>query len=144
MSEMVEKALEIATLAHQGQVDKNGVDYIEHPKAVASFVKRDEEKIVAYLHDVVEDTEVTLDDLKQAGFDDAVIFAVDCISKRANETLEDYLKRVAKSPLAVEVKLADMRHNSDITRYMHPTEKDKKRCENYRNKMKMLQAFIHK
>lgn len=117
----VEMALQLATKAQKGQHDKTGKDYIEHPKAVAAMLESQEEKIVAYLHDVVEDTYVTLEDLKKMGFSDKVISAIDAITKRDNEDHEEYIKRVSANDLAKKVKLCDMYHNSDIRRrfYLH-------------------------
>lgn len=76
----VEMALQLATKAHKGQYDKAGKDYIEHPKVVAAMLENQEEKTVAYLHDVIEDTYVTLEDLKKMGFSDKVISAIDAIA----------------------------------------------------------------
>ncbi len=137
-SAQVQKAYAIAAAAHAGQVDKAGADYINHPLTVASFVETDEEKIVALLHDVVEDTAVTLRDLRDAGFSEAVVHAVDCVTKRAGEALQDYLLRVKSDPLATSVKLADLRHNSDLSRLAAPTEKDLARAERYRAEIAFL------
>ncbi|AIZ56970.1 bifunctional (p)ppGpp synthetase II/ guanosine-3',5'-bis pyrophosphate 3'-pyrophosphohydrolase [Candidatus Methanoplasma termitum] len=111
-NEEYEKALNIATKAHEGQKDMSGNDYIHHPIAVSGFCITEKGKIVGLLHDVVEDTSVTLDDLLAEGYDKDIIMAVDCVSKREGEKKSDYLKRVATSDIATEVKFADMRHNS--------------------------------
>ena len=132
---MKELALQIATKAHQGQIDKNGVDYIEHPKKVASMCQTDDEIIVALLHDVVEDTTVSLDDLRGYGFTEEIVDAVDCITKRANEEYEHYLQRVKSSKLARIVKKYDMMHNSDISRFANPTKEDIAKCEKYKTRM---------
>lgn len=134
----VEMALQLATKAHKGQHDKAGKDYIEHPKAVATMLESQEEKIVAYLHDVVEDTYVTLEDLKKMGFSDKVISAIDAITKRDNEDHEEYIKRVSANDLAKKVKLCDMYHNSDITRYDNPSLEEEKRCAKYLKKIEEL------
>lgn len=110
-------AVQIATKAHKGQKDKVGADYILHPLAVSSYCKTERGKIAAVLHDVVEDTDVTLDDLRAAGIGEDVVAAVDCLSKRDGEALEDYFCRIVPNDIAVEVKFADMRHNSDATRW---------------------------
>ena len=102
-SPQVQLANEIAAKAHAGQVDKAGKAYIHHPLAVASFVETNDEKTVALLHDVVEDTPVTLSDLCDAGFSEAVVHAVDCVTKRDGEPLRDYLCRVKSNPLATAV-----------------------------------------
>jgi len=137
-SPVVQAAYALAAAAHAGQVDKAGADYINHPLTVASFVETDEEKIVALLHDVVEDTPVTLQNLRDAGFSEAVVRAVDCVTKREGEALQDYLLRVKSDPLATAVKLADLRHNSDLSRIPHPTGRDFARVERYRAEIAFL------
>ena len=124
-----EKAYEIAKKAHLGQVDKAGEDYIKHPEKVASFVKTDEEKAVAYLHDVIEDTELTLEDLREYGFFEEVLKAVDVITKKKGQDYQTYLNSVKENKLARVVKLADLRHNSDLTRLIDITEKNRERKE---------------
>ena len=135
-----EKAYKIAKRAHLGQVDKAGEDYIEHPEKVASFVKTDEEKAVAYLHDVIEDTELTLEDLYEYGFSKEVLEAVDIITKKRGENYQSYLNSVKKNKLARAVKLADLRHNSDLTRFTEVTEKDIKRKEKYQKAIDFLNS----
>ena len=135
-----EKAYEIAKRAHLGQVDKAGEDYIKHPEKVASFVKTDEEKAVAYLHDVIEDTELTLEDLNKYDFSKEVLEAVDIITKKRGEDYQSYLSSVKKNKLARAVKLADLRHNSDLTRLIKVTEKDIKRKEKYQKAIDFLNS----
>ena len=135
-----EKAYEIAKKAHWGQVDKAGEDYIKHPEKVASFVKTDEEKAVAYLHDVIEDTELTLEDLNKYDFSKEVLEAVDIITKKRGEDYQSYLNSVKKNKLARAVKLADLRHNSDLTRLIKVTEKDIKRKEKYQKAIDFLNS----
>ena len=110
-------ALQLAARAHDGQKRRSGEDYIWHPIAVAQFCKTERASIAALLHDVVEDTDTTLEDLRDAGIGEDVIAAVDCLTKRPDEAVEDYLRRVASNEIAVEVKLADMRHNSGKSRF---------------------------
>ena len=135
-----ERAYEIAKKAHLGQVDKAGEDYIKHPEKVASFVKTDEEKAVAYLHDVIEDTELTLENLYEYDFSKEVIEAVDIITKKRGEDYQSYLNSVKKNKLARAVKLADLRHNSDLTRLIKVTEKDIKRKEKYQKAIDFLNS----
>ena len=135
-----EKAYEIAKRAHLGQVDKAGEDYIKHPEKVASFVETDEEKAVAYLHDVIEDTELTLEDLHEYEFSKEVIEAVDIITKKKGEDYRSYLNSVKKNKLAKAVKLADLRHNSDLTRLTKVTEKDIERKEKYQKAIDFLNS----
>ena len=135
-----EKAYEVAKRAHLGQVDKAGEDYIKHPQKVASFVKSDEEKAVAYLHDVIEDTELTLEDLHEYEFSKEVIEAVDIITKKRGEDYQSYLNSVKKNKLARAVKLADLRHNLDLTRLTKVTEKDIERKEKYQKAIDFLNS----
>lgn len=132
-----EKALEIATKAHFGQKDKAGQDYILHPITVASFMNTDEEKAVAYLHDVVEDTNVNFEDLRKI-FSPNIVEAIDAITKRKNETYEEYLKRVSMNKIARKVKAADMLHNMDLTRLKRITKKDIERANKYKHSILYL------
>ena len=135
-----EKAYEIAKRAHLGQIDKAGEDYIKHPEKVASFVNSDEEKAVAYLHDVIEDTELTLEDLREYGFSEEVLEAVDVITKKKGQDYQTYLNSVKENKLARVVKLADLRHNSDLTRLINITEKDIERKEKYQKAIDFLNS----
>jgi guanosine-3',5'-bis(diphosphate) 3'-pyrophosphohydrolase len=112
----LEKALEIAARAHSGQRDKEGLPYILHPLRVMSRVNGEPAQIVAVLHDVVEDTSVTLDDLRAAGFTPEVIEAVTCVTHRREEPYAEYVIRCRDNPLARQVKLADLEDNSLLSR----------------------------
>lgn len=138
------KALEIAYKAHEGQVDKAGAAYILHSIRVANSLRTEEEKTVAILHDVDEDTTVTLDDLRNYGFSSDVIRAVDSITKRVGESYNDYLNRVAADDLAYRVKLADMWDNSDVERFgANASVEQMKSCTNYITKRNKL-VTLHK
>ncbi len=137
MTEKEKLAFEIAKRAHKGQVDKAGVNYINHPLNVAKSLSKENERIVALLHDVVEDTEVTLKDLAKF-FDDEIVNAVDAITHRLNETYDEYLNRVKLNPLALKVKLKDIENNMDLSRIAHPTEKDYARLKKYQYALKVL------
>jgi (p)ppGpp synthase/HD superfamily hydrolase len=132
MSRLETIARRVATQAHQGQVDKAGQPYIMHPHFVASQVTGDEAKAVAWLHDVIEDTPITFDDLRAAGLNEAVIEAVDAITKRDNEDYKGYLERVAANALAKHVKLADLAHNMNTGRLKEVDDKAKIRLEKYK------------
>lgn len=125
------KAYEIASMAHKNQKDKGGIEYINHPVAVSMLVGSLEEKIVALLHDVVEDTHVTLEQLKSFGFNDNVIAAIDAISKKDAESIDDYMNRVKNNKLACSVKKADLLHNMDISRLKVVNKKDLERLDKY-------------
>lgn len=133
-----QRAYEVAKKAHFGQVDKAGVDYIKHPETVASFLKTDEEKAVAFLHDVIEETALTLQDLRNDGFSEKVINAVDILTKKKEQTYQSYLELVKTNELARVVKLADLRHNSDLTRLSKVTTKDIERNKKYRSAITFL------
>ena len=135
-------AYDIALNAHKGQKDKGGEDYFKHPLAVSNKLSGEKDKIVALLHDVIEDTDVTVNDLREAGFSDEVVLAVSVITKKAGEDYEEYLNRVKQNPIALRVKIADMEHNSDISRIKNPTEKDLKRLEKYRIRLKELRETL--
>lgn len=137
---LLELAIKVAAEAHKGQTDKGGDPYFEHPKAVAAQVDNIEHKIVAYLHDVVEDTEITLDDLSEMGFTFRIVNSVRLLTKTKMLTNEEYLKRLKTDDAARAVKIADLRHNMDISRIPEPTEKDYKRFEKYRKSLAFLES----
>lgn len=115
-SALVDLARSIATKAHEHQVDKIGQPYIGHPARVAERVRGDDAaEVVAWLHDVVEDTDVTLDDLRRH-FPGMIVDAVDAISKRSGEPIDAYYARVVANPVARAVKLADIADNTDPRR----------------------------
>lgn len=135
---VVELAFKVAKKAHFGQVDKAGVDYIKHPITVASYVETDEEKAAAYLHDVIEDTSLTLSDLEEYGFSQSVLEAVDILTKKKGQDYQSYLNLVKTNKLARTVKLADLKHNSDLSRLSEVTGKDLKRYKKYQEAIKYL------
>lgn len=138
LPDYIKIAHEIAKKAHAGQVDKAGMDYIKHPEAVASFVITNEEKATAYLHDVLEDTEITATDLLNAGIPHNVVEAVQVLTKEKYAPYFEYLSRVKENSLARTVKLADLKHNSDRSRLARITDKDLKRLEKYRKAIQFL------
>jgi (p)ppGpp synthase/HD superfamily hydrolase len=126
-------AIELAVRVHHGQVDKFGQPYILHVFGVASRCRTAEEKTVAFLHDTVEDTDVTFDDLRQIGFSERVVEAVNGLTRREDETYEQFVERSAANALSRMVKLADLEDNMDIRRIPRPLEtKDAERLERYR------------
>ena len=135
---MVDLALSIARKAHEGQLDKAGVDYIEHPIYVASQVDTEEEKAVALLHDVIEDSPVSAEELLQAGLPETVVTAVQVLTKKKEQDYQTYLETVKKNPLVRVVKLADLKHNSDLSRLSSITEKDKERLKKYKKAIDFL------
>ena len=108
----------IAEEAHEGQFDKGGVPYIQHPATVASVLHGDKLRAVGWLHDVVEDTDWTLDDLRARGVDEDVVTSVDVLTRRKHaETYAEYIERVALDDMARQVKIADLWNNSDPARW---------------------------
>ncbi len=131
--EMLDKALLLATNSHHGQFDKGGAPYILHPLKVMHYLKTDDEELqcMALLHDVVEDCDVTFVDLKAIGMSERVIAAVRCLTKQRGQTLAEYKEVIFSNTDAMKVKMADLRHNSDIRRLKGVTEKDLVRMEKY-------------
>ena len=135
----LERAIEIATQAHQGQFDKAGRDYIGHPLRVMEMGKTENEKIVGVLHDVIEDTDWTFEKLTEEGFSQEIISALRCVTKLSeNENYDDFIDRVKKNPLAVAVKINDLTDNMDIRRLPYLSDKDVKRLKKYLKAYKRL------
>lgn len=132
-----ELALQIAKEAHAGQVDKAGKDYILHPMTVASYMDTDTEKTIAYLHDVLEDTSVTVDELRNH-FSNEIVDTVITLTHRKDESYFEYIQRISKSKLAKKVKVADLLHNLDITRIKEPSKQDYERLEKYKKSILYL------
>lgn len=139
---MLEKAIAIAAKAHAGQVDKGGAPYILHPLRVMMAVKRIDEKIVAMLHDVVEDSAITLQDLAREGFSIKILTAIESVTKQENESRFDAAHRAAKNKIGRVVKIADNEDNSDITRIPNPTEQDYARIREYMEVRKILENSV--
>ncbi len=129
---MLDRAIRIASKAHEGQKDKAGQPYILHPLRVMFNVKNETEMICAILHDVIEDTDISIEHLREEGFSEAVLDAIDALTKRDNENYDDFIDRVIKNKIACQVKLADMMDNMDLTRIINPCEEDYKRVDKYR------------
>lgn len=129
---MLEKAILIATKANQGQVDKGGNPYILHPLRVM-FSRTDEtEKICAVLHDVVEDIDITLDYLRDEGFSEEILWALDALTRLHKESYDDFITRILNNKIACHVKVADLSDNMDLSRIEKPSDKDYERIEKYR------------
>ena len=139
----LEDAILLAVQKHRGQVDKAGQPYILHPMRVMCRMKTEHEMMAAILHDIVEDTDVSLDDLRDAGYPEAVIEAVDCLSRREGESYEDFLERTKTNPLAVQVKLGDLQDNMDIRRIESLGKKDIQRLKRYQSAWHDLTALLN-
>ena len=135
----LERAIEIATQAHEGQVDKAGNAYIGHPIRVMEMGRTIDEKIAGVLHDIVEDTPWTFEMLEAEGFAPEIIAALKCVTKISeNEDYDDFIERVKKNPLAVAVKINDLIDNMDIRRLPYLSDKDVKRLKKYLKAYKKL------
>lgn len=131
------KAMIIAFNAHMGQLDKSGVPYIYHPIHLAEQMQTEEECIVALLHDTVEDTEITFEELEK-NFSSRIIEALKLLTHDKSVPYMDYVRLLKSNLIAKNVKLADLRHNSDETRLDQQTEKDKKRNQKYKEAIAIL------
>lgn len=140
MTQTLERAIAIAAAAHEGQVDKGGSPYILHPLKVMLRVDTLEERIVAVLHDVVEDCGISLDDLRKEGFSETVLAAIESVTKLPGESYELFVERAAQNPIGRVVKLADLEENSDVSRIAQPSWEDLERIEKYRRAIGRLRS----
>ena len=127
----LERAIKIAVDAHLGQKDKAGAPYILHPLRVMADVEGEPEKIVAILHDVVEDSSITIEDLKTEGYVDEICAGVKALTKSDGETYEGYLRRVKNNTIARHVKLADLKDNMNLLRLPELTPELFQKYEKY-------------
>ena len=130
-NELYDKALQIAVRAHKGQKDKAGHDYILHPIRVSERCDNPRAKIVALLHDTIEDTDVTADYLREEGFTEEIVEAVLAVTRREGEEYDDYVRRAAQNELGRMVKRADLEDNMDIRRLPELTDRDVERLRKY-------------
>lgn len=132
-------AKEFARQAHAGQVDKGGHDYFSgHLAAVAAKCCRDDLRAIAWLHDVLEDTDTTSEDLQKAGFSRHIIDTVQVLTHHENESYEQYIRRIKRNPSARMIKRADLESNMDLSRIPDPSPKDLQRLEKYKKALDML------
>ena len=137
----LERAIVVAAKAHEGQYDKGGAAYILHPLRVMMRVSTPEQRIVAVLHDVIEDTPLTLSDLAREGFALKILAALLALSRRDGEAYQDFVVRLGVDPLARTVKLADLADNSDLSRIAMPGPDDLARLQRYQQASAYLQAL---
>ncbi len=129
---MLDKALRLAAVAHEGQKDKGGEPYISHPMRVANKCSNTDEKVVAYLHDVIEDTNVTANELLSQGFPENIVEAVLSVTRKKEESYEDFIKRCGANKIGRQVKIHDLEDNMDTTRLKSLSQKDIERIEKYK------------
>ena len=139
---MLERAIEIAVEAHKGQKDKVGVPYIMHPLRLMMRMEDEEARLVAILHDVAEDGPGwSLQRLRDEGFSNAVMAALDCVTRRDDESYEQFIERAAPNPLARRVKLADLEDNMNMLRFRRPEERDWLRLKRYHKSWNRLKSI---
>lgn len=143
MKNSILKTKRLAKKYHKGQVDKAGVPYIRHPLAVAKGVKGRKTKIVALLHDTLEDTTLPLETLEKH-FTEDIVDAIKVLTKPDDMDYVQYIKKVSKNELATMVKLSDLHHNMDITRLNELTDYDFERLKKYHNAYQYLKAKTRK
>lgn len=134
----IETALQIAMIAHSEQKDKGGKPYILHPMKVASMQKKEECIITALLHDVVEDSSYTIDDLRMHGFSEEILEAVRLLTHDEDIPYVYYILAIKDNDIARSVKIADLLHNSDLSRLETVTPEDEVRCRKYNTAMHLL------
>ena len=137
-TEMTKKALRLSFEAHKDQLDKSGMPYVYHPFHLAEQMTDEDTTIVALLHDVVEDTAYTIEDLRAMGFSEAVCGAIALMTHDPDIPYLDYVAQIKQNPIARAVKIADLRHNSDLTRLDHIDEKALERAEKYKAAIALL------
>jgi len=138
-TDLTKKAMKLAYRAHDGQQDKNGMPYIFHPMHLAEQMIDEQTTICALLHDVVEDTSVTFDYLREQGFPESVIEALTLLTHDKSVPYMDYVRTIKKNNIAAAVKAADLRHNCDLSRLDSVGEKDIERVEKYRQALAILE-----
>lgn len=138
-TELTKKAMKLCFEAHIDQRDKSGIPYVFHPIHLAEQMKDEQTTVVALLHDVVEDTDLTLEDLENEGYPPAIVEAIGLMTHAKGVDYMVYVAEIKKNPIARAVKLADLKHNSDTTRLNEITEEALKRCERYRTAIALLE-----
>jgi len=138
-TQLTNRAMQIAYRAHHGQTDRSGVPYVFHPFHLAEQMETEETTVAALLHDVAEDTELTLDDLREMGIPERVLEALALLTHDPAVPYLEYVARLKDNEIARAVKLADLKHNSDLTRLNRVGPRDLERVEKYRRAMEILQ-----
>ena len=142
-TDKTKKAIKLCYEAHAGQVDKSGLPYVHHPLHLAEQMSDEDTTVVALLHDVVEDTRYTLEELEAMDFGPDIIEAIRVMTHDDSVPYMDYVREIAGNPIARQVKLADLAHNSDLTRLDHePTEQDMARYRKYQEARKILESTL--
>ena len=135
---LTKKALKLCFDTHKDQVDKSGMPYVFHPFHLAEQMDDEISTVCALLHDVVEDSETTLDDLSKMGFPKEVIEVLSLLTHADDIPYMDYVREIKKNPIATKVKIADLKHNSDSTRVEYADERMLERWEKYAEAIRIL------
>ena len=136
---MTKIALKLCFEAHKDQIDKSGIPYVFHPFHLAEQMADENTTIVALLHDVIEDTEYTLDDLRKFGFAEDVLSAISLMTHADDVPYMEYVVKIKTNPIAKAVKLADLKHNSDMSRLDRITQIDEERAKKYKQAIELLE-----
>jgi len=138
-TDKTKQAMKLCYEAHKDQLDKSGMPYVFHPFHIAEQMQDEPTTIVALLHDVVEDSDMTLSDLRDMGYDAEIIDALSLLTHEKGVPYMEYVAKIKDNPIAKAVKLADLRHNSDLSRLDSVSEKDLKRKEKYEKAILLLE-----
>lgn len=137
-TDKTKQALKLMFTKHKDQVDKSGIPYVFHPFTVAQSMDDENSTIVALLHDVIEDTNTTIDELVEMRFNDEVISALKLLTHDKSVPYFDYIKKIKSNALATKVKISDLKNNSDLSRLNNITQKDIERVEKYKKSLEIL------
>lgn len=141
MDKLLERAIKLAQKYHKGQFDKGGNPYIEHPLRVMEGVESINEKVLAVLHDVLEDCDVSRDKLINDGIPEYLVEKLEILCKGTNEKYFDYIDRIKVDQLTINVKLSDLEDNMNLKRLKEVTDKDMKRLEKYQKAKEILENY---
>ena len=141
---MLTEAIILAARAHEGQLDKGGHPYIFHPLRLMLQLESEKDQIIAILHDVIEDTDWTLDKLREKGFSEEIVSVIDCLSRREEEDYEEYIDRLMLDSTACRIKLLDLRDNLDLTRIRGDSADARERVKKYQRAQKRIQEALAK
>lgn len=139
-TELSKKAMMIAYHAHKDQFDKGGMPYIFHPLHLAEQMDTEYAVVTALLHDVIEDSDISLEDLKAQGFPNPILEALSLLTHERHVPYLEYIQRLKENELARKIKLADLVHNSDVTRLFCMDEKSRQRLERYQRAILLLKS----
>ena len=141
-NKLLTKAIQIAAQAHADQTDKGGSPYIFHPLRVMLSLDSISEQICGVLHDVIEDTDTNLNELRKLGFSEEIVVALDLLTRRSDESYDEFIDRMLGNPIACHVKLADLKDNMNISRISSPTAKDYERISKYKKAVKKIEYYL--